>query len=64
MIKKPDFVKAKAAGTGFFIFEAKIAFFNLQKAFTKTPILHYIDFQSHIRIETDASGYIIRGVFS
>ena len=32
--------------------------------FTKTPILRHFDLECNIRIETNASGYAIRGVLS
>ena len=40
------------------------AFNQLRQAFTKSPILRHIDPECHIRIETDASGYAIGGVFN
>ena len=43
---------------------ARIAFIQLRKAFTKAPILQYFDLKCHIRIETDVSGYVISGVLS
>ena len=43
---------------------AKKAFNQLQLAFIKAPILQYFDLESHIRIETDASGYAISRVLS
>ena len=43
---------------------AKKAFNHLKLAFIKAPILQYFDLESHIRIETDVSGYAIGGVLS
>ena len=40
------------------------AFNLLRQAFTKAPILQHFDPECHIRIETNASGYAIGGVFS
>ena len=37
----------------------KKAFNYLRLAFIKAPILQHFDLESHIRIETDASGYAI-----
>ncbi len=61
--KKPNFAKANF-GTDFLIPGAKEAFIYLWKAFTKAPILRHFDPGRHIRIETDASGYVIGGVLS
>ena len=44
--------------------DAKEAFNRLRQAFIKAPILRHFDPESHIRIETDASGYAIGGVLS
>ena len=44
--------------------DAKKAFNHLRLAFIKAPILRHFDLESHIRIETDASGYAIGGVLS
>ena len=43
---------------------AKKAFNQLRQAFTKAPILQHFDLECHIRIETDALGYAIGGVWS
>ena len=43
---------------------AKLAFTKLRQAFFKAPILHHVNPERHIRIETDASGYAIGGVLS
>ncbi len=61
--KKPYFAKANF-GTDFFTPGAKKAFIQLQKAFIKAPILRHFDQKRHIRIETDALGYVISGVLS
>ena len=39
-------------------------FTQLKQAFNKTLILQNFDTERHIRIETDASSYVIGGVFS
>ena len=44
--------------------DAKKAFNHLRLAFIKALILRHFDPESHIRIETDASGYAIGGVLS
>ena len=65
--KNPDFPpnsRNKEAGTGFLTSEARLAFIQLRQAFVKVPILHYFDLESHIRIETDASGYAIGSILS
>ena len=43
---------------------AKLTFTKLRQAFLKAPILHHINSEHHIQIETDASGYAIGGVFN
>ena len=40
------------------------AFIGLRQVFIKAPILYHFDPKSHIRVETDVSGYVISGVFS
>ena len=64
--KNHDFPKSRPeeAGTGFLTPEARLAFTQLRQAFVKAPILHHFDLESHIQIETDASGYAIGGVLS
>ena len=37
---------------------------QLRLAFIKALILRYFDLESHIRIETDVSGYTINGVLN
>ena len=44
--------------------EAKEIFNYLKQSFIKALILRHFDLKSHIRIETDASGYAIGGVLS
>ena len=44
--------------------EAKLAFLRLRQAFTEAPILHHFNPERYIRIEIDASGYTIGGIFS
>ena len=60
----PPNSRNREARTGFFIPEARLAFTQLRQAFVKVPILHHFDPESHIRIETDVSGYAIGGVLS
>ena len=43
---------------------ARETFNQLRQAFTKAPILQHFDPECHIRIETDNSGYAIKGVLS
>ena len=50
--------------TNFLTSKAKEAFKHLRQAFTEVPILQHFDLECHIRIETNASGYTIWGVFS
>ena len=49
---------------GFLTPNAKRAFTQLRQAFTKAPILQHSDPKCPIRIETDASGYVIGEVLS
>ena len=44
--------------------DAKKAFNHLRLAFIEAPILRHFDSESHIRIETNASGYAIGGMLS
>ena len=44
--------------------DARNAFNQLRKMFTKAPILQHFDPECHIRIETNASGYAIGEVLS
>ena len=50
--------------SNFLIPNAKKVFNNLWLVFIKAPILWHFDLKSHIRIETNASGYAIGGVLS
>ena len=61
-----DFPKSRPekTGMGFLIPKARLAFTQLRQAFVKVPILHHFNLESHIRIETDTSGYAIGGVLS
>lgn len=62
--KKWDFAKANSSKTDFLTLEVKKAFAHLRKAFTEASILHHFDPEHYIRIETDAFGYAIGGIFS
>ena len=42
--------------------EARLAFTQLKQAFNKALILQHFDLECHLQIETDASGYNIKGV--
>ena len=42
--------------TGYLTPKARLAFTQLRKAFTKTPIFWHFDPECHIQIETDAPG--------
>ena len=64
MVNLSSFTKKMSSGTGFFTFEARLAFTQLRKAFTKAPILHQFDPKSHIQIETNILGYGISEVLS
>ena len=44
--------------------EARLAFTKLRQAFIKAMILYHFDSECHIRVETDASSYIIDRVFN
>lgn len=62
MFKKPDFAKAKFPKTDFLISEARFIGINLQKVFTKAPILYYFNSKDHIKLEIDVLEYIINRV--
>ncbi len=67
--KTLKFLKVTLPGTApearlFLTPKARLAFTRLRQAFTEAPILHHFDPERHIRIETDASGYAIGGMFS
>ena len=48
----------------FLTLDAREAFNQLMKAFTKAPILWHFDPKCYIWIETNASGYAVGGVLS
>ena len=50
--------------SNFLIPNSKKAFNHLRLAFIKAPILRHFDLESHIQIETDASGYAIDRLLS
>lgn len=52
---KPDVIKINFFKTDFHISKAQIVFILLSKAFTKALILHHLDLERHIDIETDVS---------
>ena len=54
----------KEVGTDFLIPETRLAFTQLKQAFIEAPIHHHFDPESHIRIETDVSSYVIGDVLS
>ena len=54
----------KTIQSDFLILGAKLVFAELRQAFVKALILYYFDPELHIRIDTDASEYVISGVFS
>ena len=64
--KNHEFPKSRPeeAGTGFFTPEARLAFIQLRQAFVKALIFHHFNLKSHIRIETNLSGYTIDGILS
>ena len=64
--KKHNFPKFRPekAGTGFLTPKTRLAFTQLRQVFVKAPILHHFNSESHIQIETDASGYVISGVLN
>ena len=54
----------KTGGSDFLIRRAGLASPKLRQAFVKAPIFHHLDPECSIRIETDASVYVIGGVFN
>ena len=52
------------SGPSFLTSEARSAFNRLRLAFTEASILQHFDPECHIRIETDASCYVIGGMLS
>ena len=65
-LAKSNFLKPvrKAEEPSFLTLDARQAFTQLRQAFIKTTILRYFNPKRHIRIETDAFGYVIYDVFS
>ena len=65
-LAKSDFTKLVrgAEKPSFLTLDARQAFPQLRQAFIKAPILWHFDPECHIRIKTDASGYVIGGIFS
>ena len=63
-LSKSKNLSKKTVGSDFFIPGARLAFIELRQAFIKAPIFYHFDSKCHIRIETDAFGYAIGGVFS
>ena len=65
MLKTTTGTPPRAAGnSNFLTSEAKLAFLWLREAFIEAFILHHFDPKHYIRIETDASGYVIDGILS
>ena len=56
--------KNSNGATSYLIPDARQAFIQLRKAFTKAPILRHFVLKCHIQIKTNASGYAIGGVLS
>lgn len=53
-----------ADNSNFLIFEAKLTFLQLKKAFTKALMLHHFDPERYIWIEIDTSDNVISGFLS
>ena len=64
MSKNSSKSKMAVGASDFLTPGAKLAFTKLKQAFLKALILHPLNPERHIRIETDASGYAIGGVLS
>ena len=64
--KNHDFLKSRTeeAGTGFLTPKTRLVFTQLRQVFVEAPILHHLDPESHIRIETGVSGYAIISILS
>ena len=62
--KSKNLSKSKKTELGFLTSGARKAFTKLRQVFIKTPILYHFDPERHIRVETDASGYVIGRVLS
>ena len=56
--------KKSNRATGYLTPEARLAFTQLRKAFTKALIFQHFNPKYHIRIETDTWGYAIGGILS
>ena len=54
----------KTIRSDFFTPGAKLAFTEVRQVFVKAPILHHINPEHYIRIETNVSGYAIGGFLS
>lgn len=63
MIIKVDVV-CKKSRVIFLTPGARLAFIKLGQAFNTASILHHLDLNFYIQIETDALGYIINEIFS
>ena len=65
MSKSKNLSKSKkTVGSDFLTPRARLAFTKLRQTFVKAPILHHLDPECYILVETDVSGYVIGGVFS
>ena len=64
--KNHNFPKSRTekAGTDFLTPETRLVFTQLRQAFIEASILYHFNPESHIRIETDISGYAIGGKLS
>ena len=62
--KGQNLSKSKKTELGFHTSGARKTFTKLRQAFVKAPILHHFDPERYIRVETDASGYVISEVLS
>ena len=64
-VKRSSLTSKNSNGvTGHLTPNVKQAFTQLKQAFTKAPIPQYFEPESHIRTETDASGYAISRILS
>lgn len=61
---KENLSKADSLKTRFFTLEARKTFTCLKKVFIKVPILHHLDLEHYIGIETDISSFVIHRIFS
>ena len=62
--KKSSKSKKVIGSLDFLIPRAKLAFIKLRQVFLKALIPYHFDLECHIRIETDASGYVIGRILS